>query len=70
MKNISELIVVEFSLSQNAFHRHTVEDMVSMNTDSIIIKKKTNDYLPVGIFETEQQASNFIKDNYDSFKKQ
>lgn len=56
---ILKLIVVEYSLKQKAFHVHKVSEMVKINFANIKAKR-TIDYLPLGIFETQEQADDFI----------
>lgn len=62
------LIIVEFSVKQNAFHKHTLQDMIFTNIKSIF-QGFGLDYLPIGVFETNDEADDFIKTVYDKFKK-
>lgn len=68
MINWSDKIVVEFSLKQQAFHRETVKDMIEHNVTNIFLKRNT-DYLPIGFFDTHEDADKFIKAVYDTIKK-
>ena len=65
---LSETFVIEFSKSQNCFHVHTLEDMVTVNTKNILTNKKT-DYLPIGVAETRKEASEFINKVEKTFRK-
>jgi len=60
-------IVVEFSLSQKAFHKQTVYDMIKTNQYNMMQRNQT-DYLPVAIFSTHDSADEFIKKTYDAIK--
>lgn len=64
---MNELIFVEFSLSQKAFHKHNIVDMIQRNLESIVFRKQS-DYIPVGYFTSDKYADDFIASNYDSFK--
>ena len=57
---ILKLIVAEYSVKQNAFHVHNVEEMVKSNFVTAV-QKRGSDYIPIGIFETEEQAHDFIE---------
>lgn len=61
MLPFDEYFVVEFSLSQNCFHKHTVKKMIETNRMNIFKRRKT-DYLPVGYFETNEDADRFINE--------
>jgi len=51
--------VVEFSLSQRCFHKHTVEAMLETNKFNMM-KRKQTDYSTIGIFQTSELADEFI----------
>lgn len=53
--NLNELIVLEYSVSQNAFHRETVRDMVCANIRAAA-EKRSSDFTVLGIFETQAEA--------------
>jgi hypothetical protein len=61
-------IIVEFSVKQNAFHKNELHEMILTNIKTIL-KGIPLDYLPIGAFETHDQADEFIKEVYDKFKK-
>ncbi len=56
---MNDLIVVEFSISQKAFHKHSVSEMLIRNNQNIIRRQQT-DYIPIGIFKTNELANAFI----------
>lgn len=68
MTNILEIIVVEFSVKQQAFHKETVAEMLKNNIQNIFAVKEI-DYLPIGVFDSNVAADLFIKMSYDKFKK-
>ena len=57
MKNYQ---VVEYSVKQKCFHTHTLNDMLSANVGSII-HNKSSDYIPIGMFDTYEEAHEFIE---------
>ena len=57
MKNYQ---VVEYSIKQKCFHTHTLSDMITVN-NRIISQNKSSDYLPIGMFDTYEEASKFIE---------
>ncbi len=67
MNNLLEKLAVEFSISQKAFHKHPVSDMIKTNLESVLMKKQ-NDYIPIGFFDTHEQADTFINKHYDKIK--
>lgn len=67
MHPFDDYITVEFSLSQKAFHKQSVLNMV-INNQSNAIKRKQTDYLVIGIFKTNEEADNFIKKHRDDLK--
>lgn len=54
------MIVVEYSLSQRAFHKLSLEEMVVKNITNAL-KGVQTDYIPIGIFEKEKTADGFIE---------
>lgn len=56
---ILDLIVVEYSVSQKAFHSQKVSEMIEGNLRNSIVKIST-DYIPIGFFETEDKATEYI----------
>lgn len=61
------MVVIEFSLSQRSFNRTTVSEMIKNNFNNSIERKQT-DYLPIGIFDTDKEADNFIETIGEAFK--
>ncbi len=51
--------VVEWSPSQKCFHLQSYEEMIRDNL-SVFKRGSMTDYLCIGIFETYEQASNYI----------
>lgn len=41
--------VLEYSHTQEAFHVHTVRDMIEANVETILSKDKSSDFLPISI---------------------
>lgn len=64
---MNNLIIVEFSLSQKCFHKHSIQDMVQRNLESVISRQQS-DYIPIGYFLSNESADDFIKSNYESIK--
>lgn len=58
-RHFNDYIVVEFSMSQKCFHKHTVTSMLQHNIDNMVRRKQT-DYMPIGIFENDELADLFI----------
>ena len=58
---IRDLIVLEFSPTQNCFHRHNVSSMQLKNIRACLRGTKGLDYLPIGIFETYEECEAFKK---------
>ena len=67
MYHFKQYFVVEFSLSQRCFHKHTVEQMIETNQFNMM-KRKQTDYIPVGVFETNEQADEFISKTKEVIK--
>lgn len=61
-KAITDLIVVEYSQSQHHYHSHTISKMIFINHRIIAGYPGygQTDYLAIGVFETEEEASAFI----------
>lgn len=68
MYKFKNIITVEFSVKQQAFHKSTLEDVLHNNIQNILAKKEI-DYLLIGLFESNMDADLFIKHGYDKFKK-
>lgn len=54
LSNIEDLIVLEYSPSQKAFHRTTVVEMLKSNIEALAMGK-ANDYRPVAVFDNEDE---------------
>jgi len=54
-------VVVEYSKKQRCFHISTIPEMLLANRRTVFTSS-TADFLPVGIFETDEEAENFISD--------
>ena len=63
----NDYIVVEFSLAQKAFHKQSVNKMLETNIDNMARRKQT-DYMPIGIFSTDDLADEFIELTRDRIK--
>ena len=63
----SDLIVVEFSLSQKAFNKQFLKDMVKQNLINVFTRKQ-NDYIPIGVFKSNDVADGFIDSIRDKIK--
>lgn len=50
--NTDDLIVLEYSPSQKAFHRTTIIEMFSNNITALALGK-SNDYIPIAAFADE-----------------
>ena len=62
MENITEvptLFVVEYSMTQNATYRRTLQSMVLSNRNDLM-RGNLHDRVPVGIFHTRAEADEFI----------
>lgn len=64
---MNNLIVVEFSISQKAFHKHSILEMLLRNNENIL-KRRQTDYLPITICKTDDEANKTIDKCYDQFK--
>jgi len=56
--NVKDLIVLEWSIAQRCFHRHTVGQMVSHNLRTCLREDKA-DWLPIGIFDSYAECDDF-----------
>lgn len=63
----NKLYVVEYSVSQECFHVHQMEDMLQKNMKSMM-DKRAGDYLPIAVFNTEQDAGTFVELIRDTVK--
>lgn len=62
-----ELFVVEFSLSQRCFHKHTITQMIKTNQENMM-KRRQTDYIPVGVFKSNEEADMFISKTKEVIK--
>jgi hypothetical protein len=60
--------VVEFSVSQRAFHTHTVKEMIKKNVTNLTDGKQS-DFMVIGMFENKALADTFIH-KYKALDKQ
>jgi hypothetical protein len=60
--------VVEWSPSQKCFHLQTLVEMIRDNL-SVFKKESMTDYLCIGIFETHDQASKYIRHLWEKWEK-
>ena len=58
---LMNLFVVEYSLSQGAFHISTIEEMLQNNVRMILQRQTSNDYLVVGVAATHEEAVKLSK---------
>lgn len=56
---ISQMYVVEYSLCQQHFHIHQVEDMLEVNLRSIV-NRVSPGYIPIAIVNTHTEANDYI----------
>jgi len=61
--SILNLQVVEWSRTQRCFHRHTLAEMLRHNI-AAFGRQAACDYIPIGIFETDAEASDFLARAY------
>ena len=57
MKNF---IVAEYSVSQKCFHVHDMKSMLTHNIENMI-GEGCSDYIPIGVFENDLQAHDYIE---------
>ncbi len=57
---INDLFVAEYSASQDSFHTDLLRDVLQMNLENAL-RKRSNDYEMLGIFETATEANEFIR---------
>lgn len=65
---MKDLLFVEYSKKQNAFHKHPASQMIKTNHRTLF-SGHNSDYIPVGMFETHDQADEWIKNNREKFGK-
>ena len=57
---INDLYVAEYSANQDSFHTDLLFDVLQMNRNNAL-RKRSNDYEILGIFETAVEADEFIR---------
>lgn len=57
---LHKIQVVEYSVSQGCYHSHSLPDMLSKNLKSVM-EERVCDYVPIGIFDSQEKADNFIE---------
>ena len=57
---IPNYYVAEYSIEQNCFHIEQLNDLLKINIEAAL-SKKHNDYQMIGIFETYDEASDYIE---------
>lgn len=55
---IPNLIVLEYSVSQDCFHIQSLADMIKENMMQAFVKG-SGDYIPIAVFENELDANDF-----------
>lgn len=60
MDAMKDYTVVLWSPSQKAFHSETVAEMLRCNL-RVYHNQSMTDYLPIGLFNTQEEATNFIR---------
>jgi hypothetical protein len=66
---IPNLIVAEYSVSQNCFHVHSLKDMLQDNIQNMIVRGDS-DWLVIGVFEEEVKAHDYIAQVREQMKTQ
>lgn len=61
------LWVVEFSISQKAFHLSTMTEMVKNNILNVM-ERTQSDYVAIGVFNNTEDADTYIQRCYDDIK--
>ena len=64
-----DLVVIEWSVSQECFHSYSMKDMLKNNL-RVCIDGLTTDYIPIGIFETERESYDFMAEVEPKLKKE
>lgn len=66
---IPNLIVVEYSVSQDCFHVHSLKDMLKDNIQNVFAKGES-DWLVIGVFDEEMKAHEYTKKVREEMEKQ
>ena len=62
MKNISNLLVLEYSPKQGAFHTCTLDEATSSNIRNIaLMGTDAPDYMVIGVFESREKLDSAFK---------
>lgn len=59
-KNVNEIYVIEYSVSQKSFHAHTLQEMINTNR-SIVSEGRSLDYLPIGFAQAHEGVEPMIE---------
>lgn len=57
---IDNMIAIEWSIEQGCFHSHTIEKMLNHNLSACLGERGGIDFIPIGIFETEEDSYDFM----------
>ena len=69
MHNFENAVVTEWSPSQKCFHVFSVKDMIEHNQRAFLRGHGGTDFIPIGIFESDEKADVFLKDAHDHRRK-
>lgn len=53
---------VEYSISQDCFHVDDLENVLKINTSDMISKNNWTDYKIIGIFNTQEEATEYASE--------
>lgn len=59
---MKDKIIIEYSISQKAFHRSTISEMLGRNLGHVISRIQT-DYVPVMIFDNIENCDKWLEIN-------
>lgn len=60
-KQIANLSVALYSVSQNCFHIETLEDYIKSNIRKSTLKYKGDSYRLIGVFDSDVEANTYIE---------
>src|SRR5712675_604157 len=69
IKMIKNYIIAEYSVSQKCFHVHDLKSMLNHNIENMVALGDS-DWLPIGVFEEERQAHDYIAACREQMEKQ
>lgn len=64
---MEEKVIIEYSISQKSFHRTTITEMIAKNLGQLICRIQT-DYLPIMVFDNNDNCDKWLKINGDKLK--